>query len=284
MLRAIPKIILWTAPRCISSAFERAIMEISTKLYDGNGKIFHEPFCVPYYFGAQKISKRGNEDLYIDSNHKHITYNDTIRMITAAEHEKNFDFIFIKDMAYSIVQFDPENDFYSHLLSNTLCSPQWIHTFLIRKPHKSILSLYKASTNSTLTGWTSFNKEEIGFNELYSIYLKCVELRYNNIIIVDADELLNDPEYILGQYCNCVGLQYENSVLNWECGPQKEFKREGWHIDVINSTGFYQKNSDESDINNLQLPDSVLMEIDKAFIVYNKMYAQRLNQLKQKKK
>lgn len=45
------RIFLWTAPRCISTAFERSVMEV------GGGKLFHEPYTSSYYFGPERISR-----------------------------------------------------------------------------------------------------------------------------------------------------------------------------------------------------------------------------------
>ena len=135
--RKIPKIILWTAPRCVSTAFERAIIEIP------NGKIFHEPFSIPYYFGPQRISKRYNND---KDSINDITYELTANELTESyENNKNIDFVFIKDMAYYVTQFKPHY-YYSYLLSTILRSKDnepFYHTFLIRRPDKVIISLYK---------------------------------------------------------------------------------------------------------------------------------------------
>ena len=44
----VNRVILWTAPRCMSTAFERAIIE------RGDCHILHEPFCQPYYWGNEE--------------------------------------------------------------------------------------------------------------------------------------------------------------------------------------------------------------------------------------
>ena len=45
-------IVVWTAPRCISTAFERAIIE------RGDCRVLHEPFSRAYYYGPEARSSR----------------------------------------------------------------------------------------------------------------------------------------------------------------------------------------------------------------------------------
>ena len=44
----VVKVILWTAPRCVSTSFERSIRTLS------NSKVFHESFARPFYYGLDK--------------------------------------------------------------------------------------------------------------------------------------------------------------------------------------------------------------------------------------
>jgi len=84
------RIFLWTAPRCISTAFERSVMEV------GGGKLFHEPYTSSYYFGPERISRR-YEDQEPDMNE---SYRAVTERLTASFPDK--DHVFVKDMAYAV--------------------------------------------------------------------------------------------------------------------------------------------------------------------------------------
>jgi len=274
--RKIPKVILWTAPRCVSTAFERAIIEIP------NGKIFHEPFSVPYYFGPRKISAR-----YKHENTEQASYEETAKLLSKPyEEDKSIDFVFSKDMAYYVTQYKPDCSYYSYLLSNVLTpSACFVHTFLIRRPDKTVVSLYKASLNEALTGWNYFDPKEVGFADLYLVYKKCTELRYD-VVIIDADELLADPAKILKLYCERVGLRFSEDILSWKPGQIEAFQLwDGWHDGVMNSSGFTKRSKQEiaSKEANLKqfleksLPKEVQQDIKDAFVVYNELYSNRLH-------
>lgn len=46
------RLIVWTCPRCISTAFERAFIE------RGDCHVLHEPFGVPYHYGKEAMTTR----------------------------------------------------------------------------------------------------------------------------------------------------------------------------------------------------------------------------------
>lgn len=168
------KVFLWTAPRCISTAFERCIMEIK------DSKIFHEPYSKPYHFGPERQSPRYLSD---DVDHES-TYENVHSLLT-----KDYDgveLIFSKDMAYAI------DNHFDLLLDKKLHEFQ--HTFLVRDPRRTVLSLYKASMNTQLTGWDYFDAEEAGFTQLKDLYEFVRKHFDENPVVVDADDLQQDPE------------------------------------------------------------------------------------------
>ena len=169
----VKQIFLWTAPRCISTAFERSIMEIK------DCKVFHEPYSRSYHFGPERQSPRYlNQPIQQSSSYKEM------EKLLTKEYDGT-DYIFSKDMAYAV-----ENNF-DMLLHKDLRHFQ--HTFLIRHPRKSIPSLYKASVNFELTGWTYFDRTEAGFKQMYDLYNFVKEKIGQNPIIINADDLQADP-------------------------------------------------------------------------------------------
>lgn len=213
------RIILWTAPRCVSTAFERSIMTLK------NSKIFHEPYSKAYYFGPEKQSPRYASQ---ETNHQ-ATYRSISKML-----QKEYDgrdFLFSKEMAYCV-----ENKM--HIFTEEGFK-NFQHSFLIRHPLKAIYSLFKASTNPKLTGWDYFDPAEAGFRQMLELYEFVDRNIHRNPVVVDADDLLDYPNEILQSYCEAVGLEYEENMTSWEPGPVPEWDTwAGWHEDALKSSGF----------------------------------------------
>ena len=61
------------------------------------------------------------------------------------------------------------------------------------------------------------------------------------ICIIDADDLLDDPEGVLRKYCKSIGLEFRQDMLEWDTEEDHEFAREqfmkwdGFHDDAIGS-------------------------------------------------
>ena len=63
-----------------------------------------------------------------------------------------------------------------------------------------------------------------------------------SITVVDADDLLDNPEGIIRAYCKEVGIDYSPKMLNWDTEDDHQRAKEafekwkGFHEDAINST------------------------------------------------
>ena len=215
---------LWTAPRCVSSAFERSIRTLN------NCKVFSEPFSNPYYFGPERQTMRF-ASLPI---HPNATYEATVKMLLA--HYPGKDVVFSKDMAYSIE--NRVSDVFSGGLDN------FTHTFLIRKPEKSVHSLYKKSTKLS-NSYGDFDPKEAGFQQLYYLYSYVKSKMGYSPVIVDADDLLDDPEGMMKAYCTAIGIQYEENMITWEPGPVPDWSESPWamewYSEVMQSSGFIRR-------------------------------------------
>lgn len=213
------RIILWTAPRCVSTAFERSIMTLK------NSKIFHEPYSKAYYFGPEKQSPR-----YASQETDHQATYRSISKMLQKEYDGR-DFLFSKEMAYCV-----ENKM--HIFTEEGFK-NFQHSFLIRHPLKAVYSLFKASTNPKLTGWDYFDPAEAGFRQMLELYEFVDRNIHRNPVVVDADDLLDYPNEILQSYCEAVGLEYEENMTSWEPGPVPEWDTwAGWHEDALKSSGF----------------------------------------------
>ena len=213
------RILLWTAPRCVSTAFERSIMNLK------NSKTFHEPYSQAFYFGPEKQSAR----YAAQETKQQATYRSISKMLQKEYDDR--DFVFSKEMAYCVenkMDIFAEEGF-----------KNFQHSFLIRHPLKAVYSLYRASTNPKLTGWDYFDPAEAGFRQMLELYEFVDRNIHGNPVVVDADDLLDYPNGILQSYCEAVGLEYEETMTSWEPGPVPEWDVwAGWHEDALKSTGF----------------------------------------------
>ncbi|QSZ34881.1 hypothetical protein DSL72_007742 [Monilinia vaccinii-corymbosi] len=141
---------------------------------------------------------------------------------------------------------------------------QFHFTFLIRHPRSSIPSYYRCTIPplDAITGFYNFMPSEAGYDELRRFF---DFLRSNNqigpsvagtpesapeklkdgevsITVIDADDLLDNPEGIIKAYCREVGLQYDPHMLIWDTEEHNKKATEafekwrGFHDDAINST------------------------------------------------
>ncbi|SMY21580.1 unnamed protein product [Zymoseptoria tritici ST99CH_1A5] len=137
-------------------------------------------------------------------------------------------------------------------------------TFLIRHPKSAIPSYYRCCIPPLLerTGFAPFMPEEAGYDELRRLfdYLKETgivgpkicgqesskdqELKPGQveICVLDADDMLDNPEGYLRKYCESVGIDFNEQMLQWDSEESHAFAKEqfekwnGFHDDAINST------------------------------------------------
>ncbi|KAK3739258.1 hypothetical protein QZH41_000259, partial [Actinostola sp. cb2023] len=124
------------------------------------------------------------------------------------------------------------------------------HTFLIRDPAKSIPSLYRLSTLPNETGWDSFDPEEAGVRQLYEFYTFVTEHLDPNPVVIDADDLLDDPDGMMKKYCEAVGISYEPHMTTWQAGMMDGWTGwlKPWVTAVSQSTGFEKRSATKSAI------------------------------------
>ena len=135
-------------------------------------------------------------------------------------------------------------------------------TFLIRHPRNSIPSYYRCCVPPLVekTGFNEFMPEEAGYDELRRFFDYCKDTgivgpkvcgQEDNgavaapnsveICILDADDLLDDPEGMLRHYCASVGIEFDMAMLNWDSEEEHQHAKDafekwnGFHEDAIHS-------------------------------------------------
>lgn len=191
---------LWSAPRCRSTAFLRMMHE------RGDFLVLHEPFSHLMDFGAADVGGRSCTD-------ERSLINTLLSMAKRTA-------VFVKDTT----------DFrYPGVLRSERFLRDATHTFLIRHPRQAIASHYRVNPNLTC--------DEIGFARLREIH-DAVEHVGNKPIVIDADDIVDDPSAAVLAYCRAVGIPFMPEALSWQAGVLPGWRRTlRWHAEVAVSTG-----------------------------------------------
>ncbi|GMI02283.1 hypothetical protein TrLO_g7395 [Triparma laevis f. longispina] len=260
-------IILWAPPRSCSTAFERAIAENEKT----KSTIFHEHFADPFYFGQDRFDKTTQATM--DAVEKSLlvrdsTYDQQANQMLDANANGNVSFTKELSIYYQQSKLTPE------ILS------KFRHTFLIRSPTKVMKSFWRAAQENADDGSsTYFDANEAGFKEIEMIMKAVESLDNQNIVIIDADDLMANPSGVLGKYCEEVGLVFNKNMLEWKAVmPESWEKWPGWHNDAAKSTGFVRRSGgaggkqkdDEID------SEAVLQAIAETQPIYDRMYLRRI--------
>ena len=237
-------IALWTHPRSISTAFERVMMERRDL------KIIHEPFSYLYYVHEEEASI---SQQFVDPDHPTDYVGIRDHIIGSAETSP----VFYKDMcAHCYKQLVDDPDFLSQLNN----------TFLIRDPAKAIASYYAMNQDVTL--------KEVGLTQLFGVFEAARE-KEQPLVVVDADDLEDDPEGTIRAYCSAIDIPFVPESLSWESGHKKEWDIwEDWHKDAAQSTGI-QKNVETFEVT-VDNSDILKAYYDDQMPYYQAMYDHRI--------
>ncbi|CAG8763841.1 24523_t:CDS:2, partial [Gigaspora rosea] len=102
-----------------------------------------------------------------------------------------------------------------------------------------------------------------------------------DIVLVDADDLVREPEKIFGKYCEMVNVEFKKEMLEWKeerlkiwdlklSGPDIDYL---WHKNVIQSTGFDKSINCEEEI---EYPQHVYDLIAKSKPHYDYLFQHRI--------
>ena len=251
------RVLLWSSPRSLSTAFERSIRELKCV------KVFNEPHLRPYYYGPERNRH--------STHHPDESELDDSATFEAVDSKVLSDFdgyeaVFIKDLAFYI------EGRYENYVKGSFT--KFRHTFLIRHPLKSIPSLLRASKKCGL----SSPLDDIGFKQLYDFY-EVVRLNLDpHPIVIDADDLLANPRDIMERYCKETGLPFEEQMLTWEPGVIEEWcsyiHYKEFFGTIMETSGFLKPRTDTTTVADLSKEaQDVYREI---LPYYEEMYRVRL--------
>ena len=247
-------LVLWATPRSTSTAFEWMMR------MRGDLACFHEPYGEAWYQGEDARAPRLTADSARKAGLSFATV--TERLQQAARRRP----VFLKDMP----------QFTDHLWNNGFLR-QFRHSFLIRDPAKVLASLQRSWDKKGDT--VGFTRNEIGFDEQRRLFELLEERTGEAPIVIDSDDLLEDPHGMVAAYCEAVGLPFIADALSWEPGNRAEVLwYDGddsiWHETLKNSDGLKPQPRKPVNISDLS---SRLQDLYHDFMPhYRRLYTNRL--------
>ncbi len=109
---------------------------------------------------------------------------------------------------------------------------QMVNCFLIRSPAEVVASYSRTRENPVI--------EDVGVVQQADIFDYLRARKKRAPLVIDARDVLENPEGMLKALCNAVGVEFTPRMLSWPAGPRES---DGvwatyWYDSVIASTGF----------------------------------------------
>ncbi|XP_072018500.1 uncharacterized protein [Amphiura filiformis] len=286
------RIFLWTAPRSLATVFTKCM-----SFADGV-QIIKEPIATAHIFGPecnaaeddemQKTFKDGipssesqAQKVALAFDESKATFKWVKQMLESPFPGKSF--VFVHDQAYC-------------LRSNYDNIPRgYTHTFLIRNPYrllpswkKFMVKLIPSFVDKPFADMPRYVvPAKFGYGELYDLMVHVQENLGHNPIVIDADDLQANPASVMSQYCHHVGVEFKESMLQWEAGDRivgtwimskvhqqgDKMEEGGFFEDAFKSTEFHPPRELPS---REQIDPDLLPLIDHCMPLYEKMYSMRI--------
>ncbi|HFK1529148.1 sulfotransferase family protein [Bacillus thuringiensis] len=239
-------IMMWGVPRSVSTAFEKTFSQRS------DTTTIHEPFAECYYYGPDRVSDR-----YMESNEREYSKAAALNTIYANKSP----LVFVKDLAFQSYHFVDDE-----LLKKSN------NAFIIRHPHKVFSSLVKLKPD--------FTEQEFGFTALEILWNRVKNLKKENPILIEGERFQKEPRKTLLIFCEKLGIEYQDKMLEWENGKLNNWKEEDneihgkWHKNLENSKTISFTENLESD---LSMNSEQKEIVNRAMEIYNKLITYSIN-------
>ena len=146
---------------------------------------------------------------------------------------------------------------------------EWIfgltNAFLIRDPKRVLASYTRARTVPTL--------EDLGFPQQLELFEETRRRTGAVPAVIDAKDVLMDPEGTIRALCNALGINFEPAMLTWDAGPHPEdgVWAAHWYGSVWKSTGFgpYVESDGE-------LTGELLPVLEQSVAIYDQLHPYRV--------
>lgn len=241
---AIVRIAMWSGPRNISTAMMRCWeSRADTAVVD-------EPFYAAYLTTTGIVHPMQAEVLASQSS----DWDEVIKRpldscLAAGQHIQ-----YQKHMTQHMVT-DIDQDWFSSLT----------HAFLIRSPDQVVAS-YGVKRKSVTA-------DDIGFAKQKELYDKVVSALGYKPPVIDAGDVLDNPQNMLLKLCHTLGVEFDKGMLSWPAGPRDSDGAWAphWYQNVEKSTGFAPYQAKKIILNKQQQRVA-----DESRPYYEEMYKQRI--------
>jgi hypothetical protein len=194
---------LWSAPRCMSTAFFRMMLE------RGDLFVVHEPFSYLAEFG--EVTVAGER---LTSQRALLA---RLRELSTARP------VFFKDTT---------DERYPQVLRDTaFLAEDAVHAFLIRSPQETIASYFRINPG--------VRADQIGFGHQLEIFEAVRAATGRTPFVMEAARLLADPATVVAEFCAAAGIDFRPDALSWQPGHRPEWgPSQKWHEEVSQTSGF----------------------------------------------
>lgn len=227
---------MWSGPRNLSTALMYSFAA------RGDFSVMDEPFYAPY------LKKTGiKHPMHAEILAKHQTDPVTVAQACLAPQGKPH--LYMKHMPHHMIAGFPMD-----------WAERCVNVHLIRHPARVIASYAEK--------WQDLTLDQIGFVQQTNVFERV------GGVVIDSDNIRNNPEETLRRLCYAVDLPFDPSMLSWPAGPLLEdgVWAKHWYGAVHKSTGFAAA---EGDLPKLEGHQRELMEA--ALPHYEALRARALN-------
>ncbi|MFI5135317.1 MAG: hypothetical protein ACHQD9_05655 [Chitinophagales bacterium] len=234
------RINLWSGPRNISTAMMYSFEQRN------DAQVVDEPLYAHYLY-VSRAPHPGREEVLASQE------NDGRKVIEKIlSDDWKMPVVFFKQMTHHLVNLPLD------FLSQTK------NILLIRNPKDVLISYSKVIENPVLF--------DIGIKQSYDLW-RFLEAKNFHRIIVDANEVLKNPEAMLMKLCKNLGIEFQSAMLHWEAGARKEdgVWAKYWYQNVHQSTGFAPFEKEEK-----KLPERMMKIYEKAKPFYDFLFEKSL--------
>jgi hypothetical protein len=236
MVDQTKRICLWSGPRNISTALMYSFAQRS------DTQVFDEPLYAhylsqsdahQYHPGAEEILATMEND------------GEKVVEMMMAPHSKPV--VFFKHMTHHL--FDIKLDFLK----------ECINVILTREPKPMLVSFDKVIPNPTM--------QDVGY-AAHLMLMDQLERIGQKPIVLDSKDILLNPRETLTNFCEDIGIPFEDSMLSWEAGPIPEdgVWAKYWYANVHRSTGFAPYRKKE-----IEFPERLEPLLEKCQTIYEKL-------------
>ena len=237
------RIAMWSGPRNISTAMMRAWENrLDTFVVD-------EPFYA-HYLSKNRVEHPGREEVLLNGEIDSYKVSQGLVKDISNSHKVYYQ----KHMAH-------------HLLDSV--NRDWmkdvINCFLIRNPKDMIISYSKIHSDIT--------RDLLGIEQQKEIFDYVQNLTGEVPPVIDAKDVLLDPRGVLTKFCNRIGIDFSEKMLNWPKGSRDTDGIWGkyWYNNVINSTGF-----NPYTVKNSEVPDEYKSIYKESLKLYEDLHYLRI--------